>query len=209
MMKLPPKVPGEHRWVLLATHTLTTGQAAAAAAGSQVKIGGHNLVAIDVGCVDCEEGWPAPQRCTSGAAPELVEVTADQATTGDPEEDEQRVLAAADVIGRSGARGLEIGFLDEDVPSHLARWYATASFKGARVSADEHTSPANAAEELAWKVLDGGLCTKCKRKIGLAGHTSRELTDRCAWSRHGACWVPACTDDIEAYVASRTRKAAT
>lgn len=216
---LPPKRTGDHRWIAVASHALTAGQAAAAAAGSAVRMGEHNLIGIAVGCVDCESEWPSPQPCPADAAPELDDVTAEwtpadavlaqvEALGGDgalTEEDLNRVVAAVDAVGRSGGRSIEIGYQDEDAPAALARWYATAAYRGARVSADEHSSPADAAEALAWRVLEDGACTRCKRTIGIVGHASGKVPNRCAWDRHTACWVPGCVEeaDVAAYVASR------
>lgn len=201
-VQLPPKTAGEHRWIALATFTLTSGQASAAAGGATVKLGPHNLVTQDIGCVDCEAPWPAPRHCSAAAAPEMGDVTG---VGGPPDlegEGKERLVAAIDVVGRSGGKGFEVGFLDEDVPAHLARWYAHAQYKGARISTEEHPGPVEAAEALAWRLLEGGQCTSCRRLIGLEGHAGG---GPCRWRRVGDCWVPGCLDDTEVagYVAAR------
>lgn len=192
-VQLPPKVAGEHRWCALTSFTLTPGQASAAAGGATVKLGPHNLVTQSIGCVDCEAPWPAPQRCTAAAAPEMDNVTG-AGGPGLDDEGKARMFAAIDIVARSGGKSFEVGYLDEDVPAHLARWYAHAQYKGARISADEHPGPVEAAEALAWRLLEGGQCTSCRRLIGLEGH---EGGGPCRWHRVGDCWVPGCLDTTE------------
>lgn len=192
--KLPPKDPGEHRWIAIATYTVTAGQAAAASAGSQVKLGPHNLISLGIGCVDCEVEWPAPARCTAGAAPEMENVTdAGVWPATLPDEDKDRLLAAVDVIGRTGATGFEVGHLEDDVPVHLARWYAHATYQGARQMSEEHANPVDAAEGLAWLLLEGGGCRHCGRVIAMEGHAGPTL-GRCIWHRKGPKWVAGCDE---------------
>lgn len=207
-VQLPPKRPGEHRWIALVTFALTPGQAAAAHAGSMVKLGPHNQVIQSVGCIDCETGWPASARCTAAAAPEMDDVTGAR-NPGLTPDDQERLLAAVDAIGRTGAKGFEVGHLNDDVPSHLARWYASAQYKGARVASEEHPGPVEAAEGLLWKVLEGGQCVRCKATIGIEGHAypdDPQAGERCLWRRVGPCWVPGCLgpDDVDGYIAART-----
>ena len=206
MASLPPKVPGEHRWIAINTHTLTAGQARAAQDGSAVKLGPHNLVTTSVGCIDCETEWPAPQRCPDAASPEMDDVTAEPGDLRLTSSDQDRLMAAVDMIGRAGAKGFEVGHLEESVPAHLARWYASATFKGAKVAVEELASPVDAAEQLAWKLLDGGMCTHCSKRIGLAGHEAPP--GACLWHREGDCWVPGCIapEDVKGYIAERRRR---
>lgn len=207
-VKLPPKIPGEHRWIAAVSYSITTGQAAAAHAGSAVKLGPHNTVTQGVGCVDCEEEWPATTRCAAAAAPEMDDVTGggDLRTELSPAELD-RLYAAVGVIGRSGGKAFEVGHLEENAPAHLARWYATATFSGAKVVAEEHADPIAAAEELAWKILEGGGCIQCGKTIALEGHAGGP-PGACQWRRVGDCWVPGCTVDVDvdSYIAQRRAK---
>lgn len=64
--RLPPKVAGEHRWVAMATFTLTQGQARmAGVAGARVNLDEKNRLGVELGCIDCEEPYGAvkDQRC--------------------------------------------------------------------------------------------------------------------------------------------------
>lgn len=206
---LPPKEPGVHRWIVLVQHTVTAGQADALAGGWDVPLGPHNRVGVDVGCVDCEGEWGhAVDPCPADAAPELDDVTAPPSGALS-EEDRDRLTAAIDVVGRAGARGFELGFLDADRPAHLARWYATATYRGAKVIVEEHASPVDAAEELAWRLVEGGRCTSCGGRVAVDGHGIPDLNGvRCRWSRRGDCWVPGCVPagEVEGYVAERRAK---
>lgn len=194
---LPEKRPGEHRWVAMTAHTLTHGQARLLDAGSVVNLDEANRVATDVGCVDCEEPWPAPGPCTA-------DVTSDDFTMSSDEQ--ERVLAATDALARSGARGLEIGHLEDGVPSPLARWYATARWKGAKVSAEEHANPLAAVEDLLAKVMMGGQCVACGKTIVMTGR-AHSFPDgaTCVWDRLGDMWIPGCiaATDIDAFIAER------
>lgn len=98
------------------------------------------------------------------------------------------VIALADLCARTGAREMEVGYLDEGVPSHLARWYAQTRFRGAVIWADEQPSPQLAAELLAHKLLDGGHCTNC----GQPTQTGAGGPGTCWWHREGERWVRGC-----------------
>lgn len=64
--RLPEKQPGIHRWVAMATYTLTDGQARmAGVSGARVNLDSKNRLGVDIGCVDCEEPYGAVKnvRC--------------------------------------------------------------------------------------------------------------------------------------------------
>lgn len=112
--------------------------------------------------------------------------------------DEDALIAAVDLVGRTGASDFEAGYLDNDVPSHLARWWAKAQYRGTRVQVEDHTGPDQAAEALARRLLEGGLCTHCGARIHLGGapRSMRRRHRVCAWKRVGARWVRGCVDRI-------------
>jgi hypothetical protein len=126
-----------------------------------------------------------------------------------PTEIQQRVVAAADLVGRSGARGFTIGYLHEDVPATDAAWYAFAQYRGARITAENHRGPAEAAEALAKRLLTGARCACGKlvalSNIGAVAFERATLVDgsqftldqavkggQCLWQRKGDQWVSAC-----------------
>ena len=108
----------------------------------------------------------------------------------EPDLDQDAMHAALDLIGRTGAANMEVGYLHEDVPAHLADWYAYAQFRGARVTAEHHSGPVEALEALARRLLAGGLCTHCGKTITLAGRPNP--ASGCRWTRRGDRWVRGC-----------------
>lgn len=125
---------------------------------------------------------------------------------------EDVIIACADLVGRSGALGFEIGYLHDDVPSAEAAWYAHAQLRGARLIAEDHTSPAEAAQALAERILKGGKC-KCGKLVTTSadgafaffkahtvdgqswGAKEAARAGQCLWRRVGRRWVSACEAD--------------
>lgn len=101
--------------------------------------------------------------------------------------DQDAVVACADLVGRSGGRQVEVGYLDDDVPVTEARWYAKATFRGTVLIADERKSPDEACDALARRILDGGACTHCYSTVTLT-----DDDDGCRWRRTGAKWKRGC-----------------
>jgi hypothetical protein len=106
-----------------------------------------------------------------------------------PHLDEDALQAASDLVQRTGATKLEIGFLDEDVPVHLARWYAKAQYRGAIQVTEDHPGPVEAVEALARLLLEGGRCVSCGQTISLG---SKQHGPVCRWTRMGARWEAGC-----------------
>lgn len=104
--------------------------------------------------------------------------------------DQDAFGAAVDLVARTGAKGFEVGYLDDDVPADEARWYAYAQYAGARVTAENHCGPVEAAEALARRLLNGGRCTHCNGIIALSGRHKKGR--RCRYRRVGAKWVRGC-----------------
>lgn len=109
------------------------------------------------------------------------------------EYDEDAAVAAIDLVGRSGGRSLDFGYLDDDVPMADARWWATATYRGAKLSVEEHRGPVEALEALARLVLEGGRCAWCARRVTLVGDGGD--TETCRWRRTAARWDRGCIDD--------------
>jgi hypothetical protein len=122
---------------------------------------------------------------------------------------QERVVAAAELVGRTGATGFELGYLHDDVPASEAAWYAHAQYRGARITAENHSDPGSAAEALARRLLTGARCS-CGRLVQLrAGGaiaferpvmsdgstwTAAEAAaaGQCRWTRRGARWEREC-----------------
>jgi hypothetical protein len=99
------------------------------------------------------------------------------------------VIAAVDVVGRSGGKHFEIGYLDDEEPH---RWYATATYQGAKAIGEHPTSPDKAADLFAYKVLHGGQCTHCRRTINVHPSRRHRPPGQCVWRRRGDSWIRGC-----------------
>lgn len=126
-------------------------------------------------------------------------------------DDEIAIIACADLVGRSGAKQFQIGYLHDDVPTEQAGWYAHAQYVGARISATDQPSPARAAAELARKILTGGKC-RCGRLAALSEDSAPELgsgrmvdgsfwpvqqaaaAGQCLWRLIDKTWTPSCPE---------------
>lgn len=123
--------------------------------------------------------------------------------------DEDALHATADLVGRCGARELQIGYLHDNVPTEQADWYAHAQLRGARITAEHHRGPVEAADALARRILDGAKCTHCQCLITLSdsGQMAYDQTmadgttwtkeqqaaaGLCRWRRNGPRWVRSC-----------------
>jgi hypothetical protein len=125
--------------------------------------------------------------------------------------DEDAVKACADLVGRTGATSFEVGFLHEGVPVAEAGWYATAVFKGAKITAEDKASGGEACDALAARLLSGGQCQHCKKLVTLnpAGAMAHDVTlidgrkwtaaeqakaGLCYWRRDGGRWERGCAE---------------
>ena len=122
--------------------------------------------------------------------------------------DDDAMVAAVELVGRTGAKNLQIGFLHDDVPSEQAAWYAHAQYQGTRITVENKASPLEAAEGLARQLLAGGQCTHCKKVITLSDSAiardkiliggvrwSKEAqvaAGLCRWRRAGKTWKRGC-----------------
>lgn len=104
------------------------------------------------------------------------------------------VTACADLVGRSGAAEFEIGWTCPHTPGEPdghtcpdVTWYASAIFKGARITVDEHASPTTAALALAERLLRGATC-KCGSPVTMSDFGR----PGCRWQLVGQRWEPGC-----------------
>ncbi len=124
------------------------------------------------------------------------------------------MLAAIDVLGRTGAEGFEFGHLRDDVPIAEAQWWAGVRYRGTRVHVENHVGPVEAAEALVMEVVHGAMCQGCGKLAALNDGPIRipstlldgtpvdedEVRRRgaCFWERNGARWERGCGDDAPA-----------
>jgi hypothetical protein len=123
--------------------------------------------------------------------------------------DEDAVIAAVDLVGRSGATGFEFGYLHDDVPTEEAGWWAKAQYRGARISVQDHRGPVEACEALARRILTGAKCAHCGGLVALSDRGAvaygGQMADgttftleqaraagRCRWTREGQRWARGC-----------------
>lgn len=106
--------------------------------------------------------------------------------------DQDALTAAMDLVGRTGARQFEFGYLHEDVPVEEADWWAHAQYRGVRISVEHKQGPIEAVEALARRLLDGGLCRRCGQPIRLS-----DEGQGCRWTRNGPKWTPGCDLPID------------
>jgi len=119
------------------------------------------------------------------------------------------VKACADLVGRTGARGFEVGYLHENVPVAEAAWYATAVYKGTKITEQDKASAGEACDALSSRLLSGAQCQHCEKLVTLnpAGATARDVTllngrtwtaqeqaeaGLCHWQRTGGRWERGC-----------------
>jgi hypothetical protein len=124
--------------------------------------------------------------------------------------DDDAVKACADLVGRTGAKSFEFGYVHEGVPVAEAGWWATAIYKGAKRTAEDKASPAEACDALAGLLLTGAQCQHCKGLVALtdagafaynrAVLATGERWDaedaakapQCRWTRTGGRWERGC-----------------
>ena len=113
------------------------------------------------------------------------------------------VVAVSRLAGRSGAKEFQFSCQDPDAPYEQRGWWVMATYRGAKLIADGHASPAAACDALAARMLDRGQCQGCgklsfvKRPEGyrladeqMVARTKREGI--CRWHREGDRWLRAC-----------------
>jgi hypothetical protein len=106
--------------------------------------------------------------------------------------DEDAVMACVELVGRTGAKDFEIGYLrDEETEGHPvaiedAGWYAKCTVQGHILAAEEAQGPSEAADGLSRRILTGGQCTHCKQTITLKSGPG------CRWRRMGSHWERGC-----------------
>jgi len=125
--------------------------------------------------------------------------------------DQDAIIAATDLVGRTGARELNVGYLHDDVPAEEADWWAAANYRDAKVLVEHHRGPVPALEALAEKLLTGAQCQRCGGLVALSDEGARAFpgaprpdgtvwteeeirsAGQCRWRRVGARWEAGCT----------------
>lgn len=193
--QLPDKEPGRHRWVATAAYTLTDQEAAQATAGDEPILldAGRLFAPVQFGCLDCEHRYDEVVAVPCEAGDEWADTPARMSTPAGAEElsgdDRDALLAAVDLVGRSGATDFEIGHLHDGVPIKEAGWWCKAQYRGARLLI-ERPDPIETVEALARRILTGALCPHCNQRVKLGGQGGKA----CRWYRRGAKWYRGCEE---------------
>jgi hypothetical protein len=152
--------------------------------------------------------WGSPGGPKGEATPTLT--PAEQLATQD-----DLVVAAADLVGRAGARNFTIGWTcpheeaGEDHNCPEVTWYAEAGYRNDTIREDGAPSPGAAAEWLARRLLTGARC-RCGRVVAMSDQGATVFDDvlmadgsrwtaaaaakagQCRWVRRGPRWMPGC-----------------
>lgn len=96
-------------------------------------------------------------------------MTEQMGVPGLTEEEGQRLNALVDLLGRTGAATFQLRFQDDQEP---VVWVAVTEHKvkgqGSHYEAAGGMSPLVAAWRLAETMVDGAMCTHCRRPAGMA-----------------------------------------
>jgi hypothetical protein len=90
------------------------------------------------------------------------------------------MLAATDLVRRTGAKQVQIRFHDDEQP---VLWMAVALYKDGRSEVAAALNPVRAMLRLCEQLVDGGKCTHCGRPTGLEpdGIETMPLNDVFCW----------------------------
>lgn len=103
------------------------------------------------------------------------------------EVDRDRVNAAIDLTGRTGASAMSLEEQDD------GRWIATAQYDRLGGSwRGEAEGAAEAADLLVSGILEGGTCVHCGRATTLKPQTFYDRSQKCVWTRQRNSWESSC-----------------
>lgn len=130
-----------------------------------------------------------------------------------PPFDEDILLATVELVGRTGAKNFEIGWLNDPgepaYEKHGPQWWVKAQYKGARIQVEDFADPNSACDALAVRLLTGAKC-KCRKLVALASSgaiayddvrmadgsvwtfAEAERAGQCRWRRRGKHWRRGC-----------------
>lgn len=81
-----------------------------------------------------------------------------------PAFDDARLIAAVEMVRRTGASNFSIRYTDDEEP---VVWIAVADYGEGRCEVDASLDPLRAVLRLCERLVDGGTCTHCGRPAGL------------------------------------------
>lgn len=101
--------------------------------------------------------------------------------------DRDRVNAAIDITGRTGASSVMLEEQDD------GRWIATAQYDrlGGSWRGEAESAPA-AADLMVSGILEGGKCVHCGRTTTVKPQTFYDRSQKCVWTRERNSWESSC-----------------
>ncbi|HKE66007.1 MAG TPA: hypothetical protein VKB59_15330 [Micromonosporaceae bacterium] len=80
------------------------------------------------------------------------------------DEQQARLAAGLDLIGRTGAQSFQLRYSDDEQPTV---WFVVALYDNDQWETDAARDPIRAVLRLCERLVDGGTCTHCHRPAGL------------------------------------------
>lgn len=108
--------------------------------------------------------------------------------------DQDALMAGIELVGRTGAESLEVGYFHDNVPVEEAGWYANAQYQGSRLTVENEPGPVQAVQALAERILTGAKCKHCGRLVS--------MSDEGAWAWQEATMMDGTTWTAEEAVAA-------
>lgn len=99
------------------------------------------------------------------------------------------IIAAGDLIRRSGGTQFEIGYRHEHKPVLEADWWAGAQMPDGPIVVEGAKGPAGAADTLISHILDKSRCEHCRRRIRVGPQAG---VTECRWYRDQDRWFWGC-----------------
>ena len=72
-----------------------------------------------------------------------------------------RVVAAVELLGRTGVSDVEFAYDEESTYPENVLWWAKGNWRGHRVYSAHFPYPAQALEDVLGRVINGGTCGRC------------------------------------------------
>jgi hypothetical protein len=96
------------------------------------------------------------------------------------EQDKEKLLAAIDMIRRTGAQQVQVRYSDDEEP---IVWFVVAGYDFGIFEVDASANPVRAALRLCERLVDGSQCTHCGRPAGFEPDSIKTMPLNTAF-----CW---------------------
>lgn len=107
-------------------------------------------------------------------------------------DDGDRITAAVELIARTGARSFEVFYIDDpDLEASETLWTAQVVHRGSKVW-ETTTDPIDSTEQLAAKIVTGGMCVHCHRQTAITDERCPPFGLICGYYRQGNRYLRSC-----------------